>query len=53
MTFFGACSGDVFGNVTVSTPFSIDALISSAYTNPSLASHLICLFSPEILTLMP
>ena len=28
--FLGACSGVVFGNVTLSTPFSIDALISSA-----------------------
>ena len=27
--FFGTCSGVVFGNVTVRTPFSIDALISS------------------------
>ena len=29
--FFGVCSGVVFGNATVSTPFSIEALISSGY----------------------
>ena len=28
-TFFGACSGDVLGKVTVRTPSAIEALISS------------------------
>ena len=30
MIFFGAISGVVFGNVTVSTPFSMDAFIFSS-----------------------
>lgn len=33
--FFGVCSGVAFGNVTLSTPFSIAALISSCYITSS------------------